>query len=83
MHKLINSIICFLFLQKDDVELALRNREMNRDEALELLSQVRPLDQWRRHDAHSTYDPSNQATTAPAYPRFNHVAQQMSFPPVR
>lgn len=73
----------FSFLQKDDVELALRNREMNRDEALELLSQVRPLDQWRRHDAHSTYDPSNQATTAPAYPRFNHVAQQMSFPPVR
>lgn len=56
---------------------------MNREEALELLSQVRPLDQWRRHDAHSTYDPTNQATTAPAYPRFNHVAQQMSFPPVR
>lgn len=56
---------------------------MNREEALELLSQVRPLDQWRRHDAHSTYDPTNQATTAPAYPRFNHVAQQMSFPPVK
>lgn len=62
--------------------MALRNREMNREEALELLSQLRPVDQWRRHDAHSSYDPTNQATTAPAYPRFNHVAQQMSFPPV-
>lgn len=71
------------YLQKEDVELALKNREMNREEALELLSQLRPVDQWRRHDAHSTYDPTNQATTAPAYPRFNHVAQQMSFPPVR
>lgn len=64
------------------MEAALRSREMNRDEAQELLSQVRPLDQWRRHDAHSGYDLGNQATTAPAYPRFNHVAQQMSFPPV-
>lgn len=56
---------------------------MNREEALELLSQLRPVDQWRRHDTNSTYDPTNQAATAPAYPRFNHVAQQMSFPPVR
>lgn len=56
---------------------------MNRDEAQELLSQLRPLDQWRRHDAHSGFDPSNQTTGAPAYPRFNHVAQQMSFQPVR
>jgi len=55
---------------------------MNREEALELLNQLRPLDQWRRHDTHSGYDPTHQATTAPAYPRFNHVTQQMSFPPV-
>jgi len=55
---------------------------MNRDEALELLNQIRPVDQWRRHDTHSGYDPTHQATTAPAYPRFNHVGQQMSFPPV-
>lgn len=52
---------------------------MNREEALELLNQIRPLDQWRRHETHSGYDPTHQATTAPAYPRFNHVAQQMSF----
>lgn len=64
------------------MELALRNREMNREEALELLNQLRPLEQWRRHDSHSGYDPTHQATTAPTYPRFNHVAQQMSFPPV-
>lgn len=55
---------------------------MNREEALELLNQLRPMDQWRRHDTHSGYDPTHQATTTPAYPRFNHVAQQMSFPPV-
>ncbi|KAK2581968.1 hypothetical protein KPH14_002408, partial [Odynerus spinipes] len=74
--------LCDLGYKKEDVELALRNREMNRDEAQELLSQIRPLDQWpRRHDTHSGYDPTNQPTTAPAYPRFNHVTQQMSFPP--
>ncbi|XP_033214194.1 trinucleotide repeat-containing gene 6C protein isoform X3 [Belonocnema kinseyi] len=73
--------LCELGYKKEDVEAALRSREMNRDEAQELLSQVRPLDQWRRHDAHSGYDLGNQATTAPTYPRFNHVAQQMSFPP--
>lgn len=54
---------------------------MNRDEALELLNQVR-TEQWRRHDTHSGYDPAHQATAAPVYPRFNHVAQQMSFPTV-
>jgi len=75
-------IITNIILQKEDVELALRNREMNREEALELLNQLRPLDQWRRHDTHSGYDPTHQATTAPVYPRFNHVTQQMSFPPV-
>lgn len=68
--------------QKEDVEAALRSREMNRDEAQELLNQVRPLDQWRRHEAHSGYELANQATSGPSYPRFNHVAQQMSFPPV-
>ncbi|EZA61318.1 trinucleotide repeat-containing gene 6C protein isoform X2 [Ooceraea biroi] len=74
--------LCELGFKKEDVEVALRSREMNRDEALELLNQLRPLsDQWRRHDTHSGYDPTHQATTAPAYPRFNHVAQQMSFPP--
>ncbi|XP_020288424.1 trinucleotide repeat-containing gene 6C protein isoform X2 [Pseudomyrmex gracilis] len=71
--------LCDLGFKKEDVELALRNREMNREEALELLNQIRPLDQWRRHETHSGYDPTHQATTAPAYPRFNHVAQQMSF----
>lgn len=76
-------IILNVAFQKEDVELALRSREMNREEALELLSQLRSVDQWRRHDTtHSGYDPTHQATTAPAYPRFNHVAQQMSFPPV-
>lgn len=55
---------------------------MNREEALELLNQIRPVDQWRRHETHSGYDPTHQATTTPAYPRFNHVGQQMSFPPV-
>ncbi|XP_012228942.2 trinucleotide repeat-containing gene 6C protein isoform X4 [Linepithema humile] len=73
--------LCDLGFKKEDVELALRNREMNREEALELLNQLRPLEQWRRHDTHSGYDPTHQATTAPTYPRFNHVAQQMSFPP--
>ncbi|XP_072767323.1 uncharacterized protein Gw isoform X4 [Anoplolepis gracilipes] len=73
--------LCELGFKKEDVEVALRNREMNRDEALELLNQIRPVDQWRRHDTHSGYDPAHQATTAPAYPRFNHVGQQMSFPP--
>ncbi|XP_032691719.1 trinucleotide repeat-containing gene 6C protein isoform X3 [Odontomachus brunneus] len=73
--------LCDLGFKKEDVELALRNREMNREEALELLNQLRPMDQWRRHDTHSGYDPTHQATTTPAYPRFNHVAQQMSFPP--
>ncbi|XP_015177022.1 PREDICTED: trinucleotide repeat-containing gene 6C protein isoform X2 [Polistes dominula] len=74
--------LCDLGYKKEDVELALRNREMNRDEAQELLSQIRPLDQWpRRHDTHSGYDPTNQPTTAPAYPRFNHVSQPMTFPP--
>lgn len=55
---------------------------MNRDEAHELLNQVRPLDQWRRHDTHAGYDPTSQAAAAGYPPRFNHVAQQMSFPPV-
>lgn len=55
---------------------------MNREEALELLNQIRPVDQWRRHETHSGYDPTHQATTTPAYPRFNHVGQQMSFPQV-
>lgn len=55
---------------------------MNREEALELLNQIRPVDQWRRHETHSGYDPAHQATTTPAYPRFNHVGQQMSFPQV-
>ncbi|XP_023288422.1 trinucleotide repeat-containing gene 6C protein isoform X2 [Orussus abietinus] len=73
--------LCELGYKKEDVEAALRSREMNRDEAQELLSQLRPLDHWRRHDAHGGYDPTNQASSAPAYPRFNHVAQQMSFPP--
>ncbi|XP_015596287.1 trinucleotide repeat-containing gene 6C protein isoform X2 [Cephus cinctus] len=73
--------LCDLGYKKEDVEVALRSREMNRDEAQELLNQLRPVDQWRRHDAHAGYDPTNQVTPAPAYPRFNHVAQQMSFPP--
>lgn len=70
--------------QKEDVEVALRCREMNREEAQELLRPLRPLDMWRRrHDSHySGYDPSNQATNTQAFPRFNHVSQQMSFPPV-
>lgn len=74
--------VFFSIFQKEDVEAALRSREMNRDEAQELLNQVRPLDQWRRHEAHSGYELANQATSGPSYPRFNHVAQQMSFPPV-
>ncbi|XP_012255062.2 protein Gawky isoform X3 [Athalia rosae] len=74
--------LCELGYKKEDVETALRSREMNRDEAHELLSQVRPLDQWRRHDTHAGYDPASQAAAAAGYPpRFNHVAQQMSFPP--
>ncbi|XP_043482810.1 trinucleotide repeat-containing gene 6B protein isoform X3 [Leptopilina heterotoma] len=73
--------LCELGYKKEDVEAALRSREMNRDEAQELLNQVRPLDQWRRHEAHSGYELANQATSGPSYPRFNHVAQQMSFPP--
>ncbi|XP_018401324.1 PREDICTED: trinucleotide repeat-containing gene 6C protein isoform X1 [Cyphomyrmex costatus] len=73
--------LCDLGFKKEDVEVALRNREMNREEALELLNQIRPVDQWRRHETHSGYDPTHQATTTPAYPRFNHVGQQMSFPP--
>lgn len=55
---------------------------MNRDEAQELLSQIRSLDQWRRHDAPSNYDPNSQASMAAVYPKFSHVAQQISFPPV-
>lgn len=64
------------------MEAALRSREMNRDEAQELLTQIRPVDQWRRHDIHSGYDPSNQSGSGQSFPRFNHVSQQMSFPPV-
>lgn len=63
------------------METALRNREMNRDEAQELLNQLRSLD-WRRHEAPSGYDPTNQSSMTGAYPKFSHVAQQMSFPPV-
>ncbi|XP_046413280.1 trinucleotide repeat-containing gene 6C protein-like isoform X3 [Neodiprion fabricii] len=67
---------------KEDVETALRNREMNRDEAHELLIQVRPQDHWRRQDSHTGYDPASQSAAAAGYPpRFNHVAQQISFPP--
>ena len=63
--------------------MALRSREMNRDEAQELLSQLRPVDQWRRHDGgHSGYDPTSQPAGGQSFPRFNHVTQQMSFPPV-
>ena len=62
--------------------MALKARDMNRDEAQELLSQLRTIDQYRRHDAQSGYDPSSQAGLGGAFPRFNHVAQQMSFPQV-
>lgn len=55
---------------------------MNRDEAQELLSQLRSLDQWRRHDTPSYGDPSSQSNMSGAYPKISHVAQQMSFPPV-
>ncbi|XP_023248225.1 protein Gawky isoform X7 [Copidosoma floridanum] len=73
--------LCDMGFKKEDVEMALRNREMNREEAQELLSQLRPVDQWRRHDGgHSSYDPGNQAAGSQSFPRFNHVSQQMSFP---
>ncbi|XP_034939131.1 trinucleotide repeat-containing gene 6C protein isoform X3 [Chelonus insularis] len=72
--------LCDLGYKKEDVETALRNREMNKDEAQELLSQLRGLDQWRRHEAPSGYDPTSQQMSS-AYPKFSHVAQQMSFPP--
>ncbi|XP_011298524.1 protein Gawky isoform X2 [Fopius arisanus] len=71
--------LCDLGYKKEDVETALRKREMNRDEAQELL-QIRALD-WRRHDAPSGYDPTNPSSMSGAYPKFSHVAQQMSFPP--
>ncbi|XP_063980322.1 trinucleotide repeat-containing gene 6C protein isoform X2 [Diachasmimorpha longicaudata] len=70
--------LCDLGYKKEDVETALRKRDMNRDEALELL-QLRSLD-WRRHDAPSGYDPTNPSSMSSAYPKFSHVAQQMSFP---
>lgn len=75
--------LCDMGYKKEDVEAALRNREMNRDEAQELLSQLRPLEQqWRHHETHSGYDPAAQSSSSQAYPRYNHVAQQMSFQPV-
>lgn len=55
---------------------------MNKDEAQDMLSQIRSTEQWRRHEAPSGYDSSNQASMSSVYPKFNHVAQQMSFPPV-
>ncbi|KAK0168678.1 hypothetical protein PV327_002454 [Microctonus hyperodae] len=73
--------LCDLGYKKEDVEAALRNREMNRDEAQELLSQLRSLDQWRRHDTPSYGDPSSQSNMSGVYPKISHVAQQMSFPP--
>lgn len=54
---------------------------MNKDEAQDLLSQIRSTEQWRRHETPSGYDPSSQAMSS-VYPKFNHVAQQMSFQPV-
>lgn len=75
--------LCDMGYKKEDVEVALRNREMNRDEALELLSQLRPTDQWRRHDTgHAGYDPTAQPSASQSFSRFNHANQQMSFPPV-
>ncbi|KAJ8668098.1 hypothetical protein QAD02_009761 [Eretmocerus hayati] len=73
--------LCDMGFKKEDVEVALRSREMNRDEAQELLSQLRPVDQWRRHDGgHSGYDLIHSAAGQP-FPRLPPVSQQMSFPP--
>lgn len=80
-----NLKLTIVSLQKEDVETALRTREMNRDEAMELLSSLRPspVDQWRRHETgHSGFDPNSQSSGGQPFPRFNHASQQMSFPPV-
>lgn len=66
--------------KKDDVELALRSRDMNFEEAAELLSQNRGsggIDTWRRHEEHPVgphYD-HQQQYSAPPRP------QHPSFPP--
>ncbi|XP_014233641.1 protein Gawky isoform X4 [Trichogramma pretiosum] len=75
--------LCDMGFKKEDVELALRNREMNCDEAQELLNQLRPTDQWRRHDGggHSSYDPSSQSAGSQSFSRFNHISQPVAFTP--
>lgn len=70
----------FLFQsQKEDVENALRLRDMNPDEALEILGPLRNpnMDGWRgRHEDHYDHQqyPGQRFPTGPA--------GQMNFPPV-
>lgn len=66
-------------LQKEDVENALRHRDMNMDEALDLLDIARRqnIESWRgRHDDH--YD--HQQFTNQRYP--SGPSSQMGFPHV-
>lgn len=79
---------CYLLLQKDDVENALRASNMNLEDALEYLNATRTaatvnnMDGWRRHDIDAS--PFDHTTNQP-YPshRFN-PQQQLPFtmPPV-
>lgn len=65
--------------KKDDVELALRSRDMNVEEAMDLLGQMRGgggMDTWRRHEEHPGGPPFDQHQQYPVPPRPHH-----SFPP--
>lgn len=66
--------------KKDDVELALRNTNMNVEDAMDLLGQMRGsggMDTWRRHEEHPGGPPFEHQQQYPTPPRPQHP----SFPP--
>lgn len=74
-------MLCDMGYKKEDVENALRVRDMNMEDALDMLSSMRGgnIDSWRtRHDDHYDHQGSGQF---PAQ-RFPTGPGQMPFPPV-
>lgn len=66
-----------IYVQKEDVENALRTTNMSLQDALEILSAGRVSESWNRRQEEHSFDQSGASFT-----RGFNPGQQVSFPPV-